>query len=187
MDVRELRPGLWRWTARHPEWDDRVVASAYLETANAIVLVDPLVPRGEEARFFAALDRDVARAKRPVAVVLTNPWHRRSADELAQRYDARVVVGGDGSLPGGLAAYPGGMQPEDVVIHVPSHRAIFTGDTLLDNDLCPEDWLAEGRTHHVACLTRVVELDADLIVPAHGEPFPLEELAALLHSPPSAA
>jgi len=29
MDVQELRPGLWRWTARHPEWDDREVSSAY--------------------------------------------------------------------------------------------------------------------------------------------------------------
>jgi glyoxylase-like metal-dependent hydrolase (beta-lactamase superfamily II) len=186
MDVGELGPGLWRWTARHPEWDDRVVASAYLETAEAVVLVDPLVPRGEEERFFDALDRDVARVGRPVAVVLTNPWHRRSADELAARYDADVFVAGAGWLPAGLAVYPGGMQPEDVVLHAPSHRAIFTGDTLLDNRLCPEDWLAEGRAHQVECLERVVALDADLVVPAHGTPFPVAELAALLHSPPSA-
>src|SRR5262249_12662425 len=87
MDVREVRPGLCRWTARHPEGADRLVACAYLETPEAVVLVDPLVPREEAQRFFEALDRDVARADRPVAVVLTNPWHRRSADTLAQRYD----------------------------------------------------------------------------------------------------
>src|SRR5262249_43223539 len=146
----------------------------------------PLVPRGEEGRFYEALDRDVARAGRAVAVVLSNPWHRRSADEVAERYEARVFVGVEGSLPAGLAAYPGGMQPEDVVVHAPSHRALFTGDTLLDNQLCPEDWLAEGRAHHAPCLARVVALDADLVVPAHGTPFPVAELAALLHSPPSA-
>jgi glyoxylase-like metal-dependent hydrolase (beta-lactamase superfamily II) len=186
MDVGELRPGLWRWTARHPDWDDRVVSSAYLETAEAIVLVDPLVPRGKEDRFYEALDRDVARARRPVAVVLTNPWHRRSADDLAQRYGAGVFAGADETLPSGLAAYPGGMQPEDVVVHAPSHHVIFTGDTLVDNRLCPEDWLADGRVHQVECLERVVALDADLVVPAHGTPFPVAELAALLHPPPSA-
>ena len=57
----------------------------------------------------------------------------------------------------------------------------------IKSGLCPEDWLAAGREHHVACLRRVLELDADLVVPAHGEPFAVAELAALLHSPPSAA
>src|SRR5262249_3252663 len=130
--------------------------------------------------------RDLARLGRPVVVVVTNPWHRRSADELAARYGAGVFVGGDGPLPAGLAAYPGGMQPEDVVVHAPSRRAIVTGDTIVDNRLCPEDWLAKGRAHQVECLERVVALDADLVVPAHGTPFPVAELAALLHSPPSA-
>ena len=181
MDVRELRPGLWRWTARHPEWDDREVSSAYLEASDAVCLIDPLVPRGDEERFFAALDRDVERVGLPVAVVLTNPWHRRSADELAQRYGASVFVGVEGGLPGGLQAYPGGMQPEDVVIHAPSHRVLFTGDTLLDNELCPEDWLADGREHHLDCLRVVVDLGADLVVPSHGSPFPVEQLAAALH------
>jgi glyoxylase-like metal-dependent hydrolase (beta-lactamase superfamily II) len=181
VDVQELRPGLWRWTARHSEWEGREVSSAYLETQDAVCLIDPLVPRGEEARFFDALDRDVERVGLRVAVVLTNPWHRRSSAELSLRYRAQVFVGVEGGLPGGLAAFAGGMQPEDVVLHAPSHRALFTGDTLLGEELCPEDWLAEGRDHHVACLRRLLELDADLVVPAHGEPFPLDRLAAALH------
>jgi len=178
--VQELKPGLWRWTARHPEWDDREVSSAYIETPECVCLIDPLVPGGEEDRFFVALDRDVERLGRTVAIVLTNPWHRRSSDQLAQRYGAQVHVGIEGGLPGGLRAYPGGMQPEDVVLHAPAQRALFTGDTLLGAELCPEDWLAEGRSHHVACLRRVLELDADLVVPSHGAPFPLEQLAAVL-------
>ena len=80
-----------------------------------------------------------------------------------------------------LVAFAGGMQPEDVVLHAPSRRALFTGDTLLGEELCPEDWLAEGRDHHVACLRGLLELDVDLVVPSHGEPFPLERLAAALH------
>jgi hypothetical protein len=181
MQVQELKPGLWRWTARHPAWEDREVSSAYLELPDAVLLVDPLVPRSDEERFFAALDRDVERVGRPVAIALTNPWHRRSADELAQRYGAEVRVGGF------LEHLPGGMQPEDVVLHAPSHRAVFTGDTLVGGELCPEEWLAEGREHHLACLARVLDLGADLVVPAHGEPFPVTRLEALVHSPPSAA
>jgi len=49
------------------------------------------------------------------------------------------------------------------------------------NELCPEDWLAEGREHHLACLRAVLGLEADLVVPLHGEPFPVEQLAAALH------
>ena len=146
-----------------------------------MLLVDPLVPGDEEERFFAALDRDVERLGLPVRITLTNPWHRRSSDELMQRYDAEVQVGGF------LDSLPGGMQPDDVVLHAPSHRALFTGDTLVDGELCPEDWLAEGRAHQLACLARVLELDADLVVPSHGEPFPGTRLEALVHSPPSAA
>lgn len=157
------------------------MSSAYLELPDAVLLVDPLVPRGEEEQFFKALDRDVERLGLPVRIALTNPWHRRSSDELVQRYGAEIEVGGF------LDALPGGMQPEDVVLHAPSHRAVFTGDTLVDGELCPEDWLAEGREHHLACLARVLELDADLVVPSHGEPFPVARLDALVHSPPSAA
>jgi metallo-beta-lactamase superfamily protein len=181
MQVQELKPGLWRWTAPHPEWGDREVSSAYLETPDAVLLVDPLVPRDEDERFFEALDRDIERLALPVRITLTNPWHRRSADELARRYEAEIEVGGF------LDALPGGMQPEDVVLHAPSHRAVFTGDTLVDGELCPEDWLAEGREHQLACLGRVLELDADLVVPSHGDPFPVARLDALVHSPPSAA
>jgi hypothetical protein len=57
MEVHELKPGLWRWTARHPEWDGSVVSSAYLEAPDAACLIDPLVPCDEEEHFFAALLR----------------------------------------------------------------------------------------------------------------------------------
>jgi Metallo-beta-lactamase superfamily len=179
MDVEELSPGLWRWTARHPEWDEREVSSAYVETPDAVVLVDPLVPRNEQQRFHRALERDVERLALPVAIVLTNPWHRRSSPALAQRYGATVHLAGE-SLPAGFEVYPGGMQPEDFVVFAPSHRALFTGDTLLGNEPCPADWLADGRAHHLACLRRLLELDAELVVPSHGEPFPVEQFARML-------
>jgi glyoxylase-like metal-dependent hydrolase (beta-lactamase superfamily II) len=181
MKVQELRPGLWRWTARHPDWGHREVNCSYLETPDAVVLVDPLVPSDEEERFFRALDADVERLGLPVAIALTSPWHRRSADELAQRYRADIHVGGY------LESFPGGMHPNDVVLYAASHGALFTGDTIVDGELCPEGWLSAGRDHQIESLRALLDLDADLVVPSHGAPFGVERLAQLLHSPPSAA
>ena len=58
------------------------------------MLIDPLVPQDERDRFFEALDRDVERAGRPVAIALTCEWHGRSAAELRERYDADVWAPG---------------------------------------------------------------------------------------------
>ena len=43
MDVLELASGLWRWTTFHEEWREDV-GSVYCETADGVVLIDPLVP-----------------------------------------------------------------------------------------------------------------------------------------------
>ena len=62
LGVEQLAEGLWRWTAWHDEWRHQV-GSVFLETEEAICLFDPIVPSEEEqrARFWRALDRDVAR------------------------------------------------------------------------------------------------------------------------------
>jgi hypothetical protein len=79
MELDELTPGIWRW-------DD----SLYVERPDAVLLVDPVVPAGEEERFFRALDRDVARLGRPVVVVLTDASRDPSA--FVERYGAQVLV-----------------------------------------------------------------------------------------------
>ncbi len=43
MQVQQITPGLWRWTAWHPEWKEDV-GCVYYEGHDAIVLIDPLVP-----------------------------------------------------------------------------------------------------------------------------------------------
>lgn len=97
MTVEEIRPGLWRWTCRHPDWTpdeggpdgwDAEVGCVYHETPDAVVLIDPLVPADgtDRERFLRALDRDVERLGLPVAVLLTTHWHERSAGELRDRY-----------------------------------------------------------------------------------------------------
>ena len=70
MRVQKLGPGLWRWTALHPEWTSEEewgeeVGCLYLETEDAVTLIDPLIPPEESVCFLEALDRDVARAACP--------------------------------------------------------------------------------------------------------------------------
>src|SRR5438093_1563156 len=53
MEVQELRAGLWRWTADHPEWDHAEhwgpqVGSVYAELPDAVVVGDLLVGKGGE-------------------------------------------------------------------------------------------------------------------------------------------
>src|SRR5207253_11027232 len=85
MDARELRPGLWRWTAAHPEWEEGLhwpqeVGSVYAELPEALAVIDPQVPTDATEDFWAALDRDVERLGRPVHVLLTVHWHERSVE-----------------------------------------------------------------------------------------------------------
>ena len=89
IGLDELRPGLWRWTARHPDAEDDPepgspadwppeVGCVACAAPGALVVVDPLVPPGREPTFWAAMDGIVARHGQRVAVVTTIRWHRRS-------------------------------------------------------------------------------------------------------------
>ena len=70
----ELRPGLWHWQARHPEWEptppDARVSSYALDDGERLLLFDPLgVP--------AELEQ--LASERECAIVLTAPWHERDS------------------------------------------------------------------------------------------------------------
>ena len=85
MEVERLADGLWRWSVEPGRW------SVYAETPEAILLVDPLLPPAgslDEGRFFAALDRDVARCGVPVRVVETSAGRGPDGERIAIRYGA---------------------------------------------------------------------------------------------------
>ena len=193
MEVERIDEGLWRWTAPHPEWKegddwDRDVACVYWEAADAVVLVDPLVPAdaGDRARFLEALDRDVARAGTPVVILLTCEWHGRSQAELASRYGARVVVPPDvGSLPGGAAAIDAPVA-EEVVYWLPEVRTIVPGDVLITSDagalrLCPASWLqgSGGLRQLKTDLQPLLALPVERVLTSHGPPLLSGGVAAL--------
>jgi glyoxylase-like metal-dependent hydrolase (beta-lactamase superfamily II) len=187
VELRELRPGLWRWTAFHEEWKETVGSVAY-EADDALVLVDPLLDDGAE------VDELVGRAGKSVVVLVTLYYHARSAAEAARRYDARVLAPARGlaavrrraevaepfrledELPGDVRALPTARSSE-VVFWIPEHRALVPGDVLLGDDgggvrLCPPSWLPAGRTlaDLAASLRPALELPVARVLVSHGEP-----------------
>jgi glyoxylase-like metal-dependent hydrolase (beta-lactamase superfamily II) len=170
MEVQMVVEGLWRWSARHPEWKpgegwDADVWCVYAETADAVVLIDPLVPEDEPERFWRALDRDVERLGLPVAVLLTCSWHGRSAGEVTARYGAAA------SPPAGVEAIP--VWSQEVVFWLPGQSALVAGDALLDMDgalaLQPESWLdGEQYAPFVRAVERLLELPVERVLPSHG-------------------
>jgi glyoxylase-like metal-dependent hydrolase (beta-lactamase superfamily II) len=198
--VQEIDQGLWRWTGLHPDWSPdedwgEEVGCVFLETSEAIAIIDPLVPPEEPERFLAALDRDVERAGLPIHVLITIFWHARNARDLVARYEgtrvwahepARELVEertpvtdvfrpGD-TLPGGVVAVDA-HRAFEVLFWLSTHDALVTGDVLLGSDegglsLCPQEWLGPRDPMEVrrgireSLRGRAVER----ILPAHGEP-----------------
>lgn len=203
MDVLEIAPGLWRWTGYHEEWKENV-GSVYCETADGVVLVDPLVPHEDADRFWDALDRDVERAGGTVHVLVTVFWHTRSAKAMVERYAARVWAPSRGraaierragtvtdafrptdELPGGVQALSTARATE-VVYWIPAHRCLVPGDVLIADGrggirMCPESWLPERVDHPklAASLRPLLDLEIERVLLSHGEPVLADAQAAL--------
>jgi glyoxylase-like metal-dependent hydrolase (beta-lactamase superfamily II) len=167
VQVDELAPGLWRWTAEHPEWKQGAewepeVACFYAETDAATLLVDPLVPVGADTeRFWSHLDADVERRGRPVAVLLTGEWHRRSTDEVAARYGALVHDGDE--LPGDVVRLAAGEA--ETALWLPAHRALAVGDALISVGGELRLWCARSPES----LAALLELPVEHVLVAHGD------------------
>lgn len=187
--IEELRPGLHRWTAVHPDaepvptvgspddWGPDVASIAY-EAADALLLVDPLVPE-DRSDLREELDGLVARHGKPVVIVTTLQFHRRSRDELADRYNASTSRAKK-SLPRDVQTIVIRSAGETMV-WLPKARALIPGDRLLGDDerggvrLCPDSWLrylpsgmrqAELRE----ALRPLLDLPVELVLVSHGEP-----------------
>ncbi len=194
MEVTRVDVGLWRWTGYHEEWKQDV-GSVFCETADGIVLVDPLVPPEDVDRFWRALDKDVGRIGGQLHVLVTVFWHVRSTAEMVARYSARVwapstsraaverrsgvvtdVFRPGDPLPGQIEAFRSARRTE-VVFWIPEHQALVPGDVLLGDDaggvrMCPESWLPEKTGHRelAESLQPLLDLPVERILVSHGEP-----------------
>lgn len=184
--MRELQTGLWHWKAPHSEWKpgegwDQLVSSYAIADGDRLLVFDPLAPPSEI---------DELAAGRETAIVLTCPWHARDARGLAERFGAPVYVpppdegdpdpveghvfsAGD-RLSIGVEAFPG-MEPNDLVLWVESHRALVAGDTLIDRGdglVFPVDWANKDvpPVRILEGLRPLLDLPVQVVLPAHGAP-----------------
>jgi glyoxylase-like metal-dependent hydrolase (beta-lactamase superfamily II) len=186
VEAVRIADDLWRWTARHPNWEnwpDREheapeVGCVYYEADDATVVVDPLIPAGEEDQFLRHLDADVERRGRPVVILLTAEWHRRSADQLAERYAARI----GGVLPEGVEEISiGGADERQVAYFIRAHATLVVAE-IFSVDVHGQ--LHVGRSPALvrpdeleASLDRLMELRVERLLVSHGEPV-LEQAKA---------
>ena len=181
--LQELEPGLWRWTAVHPEavadpkpgspadWPAEVGSVAYA-VDDALVLIDPLVPDD----LWPQLD-ELARG-RSVRVLTTIGWHRRSRDEAVERYGASTSRARK-SLPS--AVIPITLRGAgETMFWLPEVRTLVPGDRLLGDGeggvrICPDSWLGylkgsiDGPGLRVL-LAPLLDLPVERVLTSHGEP-----------------
>ncbi|MDX6439947.1 MAG: hypothetical protein QOF45_2530 [Gaiellaceae bacterium] len=179
----ELAPGLWRWTARHPEAEDdpvpgspadwpAEVGSVAYAVDDTLVLIDPLVPD----ELWPALD-ELARG-RNVIVLTTIGWHRRSRDEVVLRFDASTSRA-RGNLPSNVVPLPL-RRAGETMFWLPDVRTLVPGDRLLGGEnggvrVCPDSWLRyltsglSGAELRVL-LQPLLDLPIERVLTSHGEP-----------------
>jgi glyoxylase-like metal-dependent hydrolase (beta-lactamase superfamily II) len=187
--MQELAPGLWHWSASHPDWTPKnggpqgwpqEVSSYALDDGEWLVLIDPVAP--------PSLVEELAAGRRPV-VVLTCPWHERDTAALVGRVGGEVhaptrdrykgEVSGPLHRPGSVL--PGGievleaLEPDDLLLWIPARNALVVGDTLIDRGdglVIPETWTPVDMPpdERATRLRHVLELPVELVLPTHGPP-----------------
>jgi glyoxylase-like metal-dependent hydrolase (beta-lactamase superfamily II) len=203
LTVEQVAPGLWWWTARHPDWTaedleggagwEEIVSSYALAADGTFVLFDPLVEDWD------VLDRMV-EAHGPPAILITIMWHVRSSQQLLDRYDGaslwahepaaewigeramptHTFLPGD-ELPGGVEAIPM-RRIEEIAYLLPTHDAVVIGDTILRHDdraeLCPPTWVRKSETFAGAeeAVRGLVARTPDRLLLTHGGPTDLDAL-----------
>jgi hypothetical protein len=184
--MNEIAPGVWHWTARR-ESIGSDVSAYYLEPER--VLIDPMIPP-DGLEWFAGRGA-------PEHALLTNRHHDRDAWRMRDEFGCAVHCVEDGvhelsgrgpvepfgfgdELPGGIFAYEvGAICPDETALHIPRHRALacadgvvrwrsgeelqFVPDYLMDD---PEQTKQGMRDAY----RRLLHLDFDLLLLAHGEP-----------------
>jgi hypothetical protein len=184
--VLEIAPGLWHWTARH-EHIHMEVSSYYL--ARERVILDPMLPA-------AGIDW-LERQGAPEHVLLSNRHHDRHAWRLHEAFGSEVHCISNGihelegrgpvtpfefgdRLPGDVVAHEvDAICPDETALHLVAHRALACADgvvcwpgsdalTFVPDHLMDEpERTKEGLR---AAYRRLLDLDFDLLLLAHGDP-----------------
>jgi hypothetical protein len=169
--MQKLTDGLWRWTARHPEWhpgEFGAEVASFAARANGggdtLLLIDPLLPE-DEAEAASVLEVLDSQLGDRVAILVSIPYHVRSSEELWRRYrnDAETTIHGHAAaakrlkdasafnemepgtpLPGGVTPHSIGKPKRyEMPLHLPSHDALVFGDAVAEHDGALRVWAAD--------------------------------------------
>jgi hypothetical protein len=197
----EIADGIWRWTARHPEWHPgefgAEVASFALATDDDLLLIDPLLPDEGGAPVLAAVDR--LAKDRAVHALITIGYHVRSAAQLAERYGGRIYgppncrkrlrntalftdLTPETPGPAGVRAFAiGKPRRTERPLWLPSHGALAFGDAIAttpDGEL--RMWATDPiddkrrrfyRDRFAPTLAPLLELPVEHVLATHGDPI----------------
>ncbi|MEK6252539.1 MAG: hypothetical protein AABM43_11450 [Actinomycetota bacterium] len=197
MELSEICPGLFRWTARHPEWRPGAapgssgdwpeeVGCVLYEAPDTTVLIDPLLPPDREGSL-RALDQRLHGRGRPVSILTTIGFHRRDGDELARRYGA-TTSRAKKNLPAGVESFPV-RRAGETIFWLPEHRALVPGDRIISApggglQVCPQSWLRYlSDPVTIAQLKQalgpLLELPVERVLVSHGKPVLADARRAL--------
>jgi hypothetical protein len=192
--LEEIAPGIHHWTAKHPKIGIEV-SSHYVEPART--LLDPLLP-AEGIEWFRSRPT-------PERIVLTNRHHYRHSDEIRAELGCPVLCNEHGlhefeggpevegfafgdQLADGVTAHEvGAICPDETALHIEAgdgflaiadglinHGQVgFVPDNLLGDD--PEE-VKRGLRDSYA---RLLDLEFDGVLFAHGDPIPSGGKAAI--------
>jgi hypothetical protein len=182
----EIAPGVWHWTAVR-ERIGIVVSSYYL--ASERVILDPMIPPDGLAWF--------ETRGTPEHAVLTNRHHDRDAWRLHEAFGCTVHCVRNGihelegrgpveafdfgdELPGRIFVHEvDAICPDETALYIPRHRAVAVADGVVRSGRGGElqfvpDWLMDEPEQTKQLLReayrRLLELDFDLLLLAHGDP-----------------
>ena len=151
MRAISVSESLTWWLAPHPAWRPNSdwpeeVGFATWESSDSYVFIDPLIRDDRDEDAWVLFDQAVFTWNRPVAVLLTAPWHERSTRAVSARYDAAVWIHPHGrarladlpelaELPRGVEAFvPGGMNEGQVAFHIVPERSLVVAEFFLGTE-----------------------------------------------------
>ena len=188
---KQIVPGLFHWTATHPEI--RIHVSSYYLVQER-VLIDPLLPAPVGLEW-------LTRHGPPQHILLTNNLHSRHSAELVGAFGCTVWCHGSGishlapelkarpfapgdELPGGARAFKiGVLCPHESALLLPSVRAAAVADGVIRQGSGPLSFVPDGllvddpadagrvKRGLKAAYRRLAKEDFDHLLLAHGNPW----------------
>ena len=168
------------WFSPHPawvpgeDWDPNVPVVRY-ETAEEIVLIDPLLPP----------DGEFDSSGKSVHVLLTQASHYRGTDHFVEHHDASVWAPPNArwkdrpnpvttdELPPGVEAIELDGEPRQAAFFIREHCTLVTGDVLSGTDGLLYVFVDEADPELLLpCLDALADLPIERVIIPHGDLIP---------------